>query len=509
MPHPKHLSALAACLLLALAACGGGGSGSSSGSPPEVSVFVPGTAGGSSEAAVALPIAGSVTQSSDTLLGVTANTVDASVSLDSRGLLTAEIRGNGWAIQNEPIEGHRISPIPIFGFEYDILTYEKRYSNGSLRLVSVLSDRQLIEAQNLDQGDRWVSSSNVLYDSSDDAYSGVWDRITQGVSGTLSGVNGTLYCVDSCNYDLPDDGQVDFDTVINHNIASDSGAFGSDRHRDDYRFIPDTDAQAPPEDRDHLVLGYWAHFPAKWVNEYGEVACYEDCSPQFYKDSEFGVFVNGSDPFQQSRIPALTGTATYEGPAFAVYNDKYVGTESFMFAKATLAADFGTSENGAVSGYVQDFIHAGNGEASPPSALTLNSAPISDEHSGFFTGDTAMTFYGSSLQESGVGSSTETARQTESRVPLPALSALLQQTEARALSERSAHIETNVGCGKRQMVAKSCRPYVASVAAESRRIHAHVALTVIALLLERMAGARLRGNVASDPGRSEPKLALF
>ncbi len=96
-------AALAAIVSL-LAACGGGGGGGPSNpaggnaNPPPVRT------GGQSAAATATPVAGSVTQSSHVRDGVTADPVRASVSLDARGLLTADIgSGTGdWRLRNLP-----------------------------------------------------------------------------------------------------------------------------------------------------------------------------------------------------------------------------------------------------------------------------------------------------------------------------------------------------------------------------------------------------------------------
>ena len=122
-----------------------------------------------------------------------------------------------------------------------------------------------------------------------------------------------------------------------------------------------------------------------------------------------------------------------------------------MRADVALTASFGGgSENGTVSGSMRNFQHLdpefadGIGELTTyPTELTLQSAQIGDSHSGFFTGDTAMTFDGSSFSESGAGSSTATAKRTVGRARPPQPSARRPRTEARPSLERSAHTNNN------------------------------------------------------------------
>lgn len=270
-----------------------------------------------SVAAIALPVAGSVTQSSDVSQGVTANPVTASVSYDGRGRLTADITGSGWRIRNRDADHSYDFDFVAGGrnIRHSSVQYDLLLADGSYRLVSISTDRQ-------------------------------------GLA-----------------------------------------------------------------DRDYLVFGSWEHGPGRWLHE-GGVCCIdwndedEGFSTQYYKDREIGIFVDGSDPFRQADIPSLTGTATYEGFASAAYVDTNIdpqfgwGKEASLLAEVTLTASFGSgSENGTVSGTIRNFQSDYDPEypedpfslQTVPTALTLRSAPIGNSHSGFFTGDTAMTFDGSSF----------------------------------------------------------------------------------------------------------------
>ena len=395
------LAVAATFAVLTLAACGGGGGGPKSMMPSSDGSGTANTpAGGISEAAVTRPIAGSVTQSSDDSQGVTANTVEASVSADSRGLPAADVRGNGWRTQdgNLAFRDHDILP----GFRH-FVEYRQSQSSGAVRFVSVVSDRNLPAVQDIRATDRWASSSNIAYDSPDGAFD-VDTRLYRGILGSLNGVRGTLYCIASCDFEVPSTApgeQVTFDAIINASIASESDTFDG-RYRHSFKFVPQASAQNLPEDMDYLVLGFWENVPAKYIDEFGQRLAPGDqgFTSQFYKDSERGVFVNGNDPFDQRAIQSTTGTATYNGSAFAHYLDTNVdpstneGGESYLTGTVTLTADFGGgTQNGTVSGRV-DISSSLTGTSA---AVTLGSAPIGDSHSGFFTGDTAMTFDGSSF----------------------------------------------------------------------------------------------------------------
>ena len=130
-------------------------------------------------------------------------------------------------------------------------------------------------------------------------------------------------------------------------------------------------------DTDYLAGGIWVFSP-------------DDATS--LDDYEYGAFADGSDPFQQGNILALTGSATYEGDATGVYANRDEGRNYFFDAAATLTANFGTNAQfGTISGMVNRVMVDGSMVDGNPS-LTLNSADIGNANSGFFNGDTAMNW---------------------------------------------------------------------------------------------------------------------
>ncbi len=139
--------------------------------------------------------------------------------------------------------------------------------------------------------------------------------------------------------------------------------------------IPDDD------DTDYLAGGIWVHVPndTTAINDYA-----------------FGAFVDGNDPFTQSNLAAVTGTANYEGEATGVYTNTSEDENIFFDAEASLTADFADGTNlGTIRGTIHDFESEGVVVLGVP-VLTLDMANIGSGDSGFFTGDTAITFDGDS-----------------------------------------------------------------------------------------------------------------
>ena len=424
-------SAAAILAVTMIAGCGGGGGGGTSnldGTPPAddsgssppagggggVVGFVSGPFGGQVEAATAEPVAGSVTQSSDTAQGVTANAVTASVSLDERGLLNADVSGQGWRFRNEKPYYRLVDG------EWGLAFFERELSDGSVRYVAIATDRNRPAERALRDGDVWVRSGKQTWAQFS-------DNLGDGVSGTLNGVPGTLIC-GGCVFTGP--GDIDWDAQLKVRISvgsqaptppmGGSGGDGQDRVIDlfvhDGGFIRQSDVGSTPDDTDYLVLGYWSRIPEKWLDlDQGDAGF----SAAYYKEIERGVFVDGNDPFDQNRIEALTGAATYAGGAGVHYVDTNftgrhpvtggaIGKDAELEADVTLTAQFGSaSENGTISGRIHNFrntLDETDKQLNPdlylttlPTQLTLGSAPIGSSHSGFFKGNTSMTFDGSAF----------------------------------------------------------------------------------------------------------------
>lgn len=133
------------------------------------------------------------------------------------------------------------------------------------------------------------------------------------------------------------------------------------------------------QDTDYLAGGVWLYVPNSGAVD----------------DFEFGAFADGSDPFEQGNIMALTGTATYQGDATGVYTEKESATATATFgyfdADVRLTANFGDGSTlGTISGVIDNAKEDGQAIDGNPS-LNLGSADIGASNSGFFTGDTAMT----------------------------------------------------------------------------------------------------------------------
>ena len=135
-------------------------------------------------------------------------------------------------------------------------------------------------------------------------------------------------------------------------------------------------------DTDYLAGGIWVYSPD---------------NASSLDDYEYGAFVDGSDPFQQNNLAGVTGTATYSAQygATGVYADAEEGRNYFFDASVTLTAEFGNgSELGTISGSIHNFDVEGLTVSGNP-VLTLDSANIGSSYSGFFAGDTSMTYDGS------------------------------------------------------------------------------------------------------------------
>ena len=89
-------------------------------------------------------------------------------------------------------------------------------------------------------------------------------------------------------------------------------------------------------DADYLTGGVWLIVP-------------DDASSTH--DYEFGAFADGNDPFLQSNLTAVVGTATYGADATGVYSEKIGGSTEIGYfdGDVTLMADFGGGTTSARS----------------------------------------------------------------------------------------------------------------------------------------------------------------
>ena len=103
-------------------------------------------------------------------------------------------------------------------------------------------------------------------------------------------------------------------------------------------------------------------------------------------DYVFGAFADGSDPFTQSNLTGVQGTATYEGEATGVYSAEIAGSTGIGYfdSDVALTADFGDGNDlGTISGLMTNF--EVDGEATD-GRLDLGTANIGSQNSGFFKG---------------------------------------------------------------------------------------------------------------------------
>ena len=130
------------------------------------------------------------------------------------------------------------------------------------------------------------------------------------------------------------------------------------------------------DDTDYLAGGIWVYVPDGAMS---------------LDDYEYGAFVDGNDPFIQGNLAGLTGTAVYNGEATGVYVDDQ---NYFFDATTTLTADFGAnSALGTIEGRIYDVEVDGQPVSGNPQ-LMLGNTDIGNSDSGFFKGNTSMTFDG-------------------------------------------------------------------------------------------------------------------
>ena len=112
---------------------------------------------------------------------------------------------------------------------------------------------------------------------------------------------------------------------------------------------------------------------------------------------EFGAFFNGGQPFTNP-IEAITGQATYDGDAVGIGRLSGIGSTGEIIAFASdnvrLRANFGdASALGSIEGTITGITFAPDSDAPETLAgtLTLGTATLTGDNSGFFTGNTSYS----------------------------------------------------------------------------------------------------------------------
>ena len=342
-------------LTLALTACGGGGSGSvnmaPSGSNTATSLLdlSPANTGYAASAiakvADSRPRAGSVTQSSNAINNVTQDRVSV-IATHGAGRNSYSVRnGSEWSISTS--DGNPVSipdvPAPFKGSEL----YKR--TNGGTLYVDVYSD---IEAPTTRQVSVPGASGPPVEIQVGDSITGLTlaEINARMGDGALNGTPGIFSCDRSGGGDCP-------------------SFFGSFPVGTDWRFTPHGSGSTrtePTPDTDYLAGGVWLFIPD---------------SATSVDDVVFGAFADGSDPFRQSNLMALTGTAHYGGKAAGIASGSGI---AYFEADVSLRANFGgASDLGTISGQMDGFVVDGSPD---DGALDLGAANIGSSNSGFFRG---------------------------------------------------------------------------------------------------------------------------
>ena len=416
---------IAAPIAMVLSGCGGGsGGGGGGGGGGDVPMTIQSraqalgdatTAANAADAiaaaAQARPAPGSVTQSSNVdSNNITTDAVEITAQYGFGGPSFSVRNGNAWSIGMGEGNPRRISETlrPWQGVELSA-----RLADSTL-YVDAYTDIEAPTTQQVgggDDGTRDVQHGTMILGSGITISAG--GGIT-GQQGSLDGEPGTFNCSGGCTVlngtatrgmwtftpDRPP-GAVD---VSSSDTVAWSGSFNSSRLpgtrngqqgwfrcvsqscgrststvngatqmmlTGSWIFVPSTSTTVTTPDADYLAGGVWLIVPDDASSAAGYV---------------FGAFADGSDPFLQSSLAALQGTATYEGDATGVYSEESGGTTGIGYfnGDVTLMADFGSDSGlGTIGGSITDFEVDGVRENG---TLELGTANIGAQDSGFFRG---------------------------------------------------------------------------------------------------------------------------
>lgn len=157
------------------------------------------------------------------------------------------------------------------------------------------------------------------------------------------------------------------------------------------------DAGTP--DGEYLLAGAWSGGPDAVLEEAGELGRF---TPALMAAMEYGVFVDGSDPFPHALVEPLSGRWGYAGDAAMVWISERLLEGMLLTGEAALTADFDGQAPGSVEGRVSGFrvqtVAFDRLFASVPDELILRAAPVAGNEGGFFTGETFMVFEGRPYQ---------------------------------------------------------------------------------------------------------------
>ena len=363
--------AVAASVVLVLSGCGGGGDGGGAGMPDGGSMTRPpttiptrgqafadpttaaNTADAIARAAAAQPNPGSVTQSSNVDGNeTTTDQVEITLQYTEDGENEAFVVRNGarWSIDTDEGNARQIPGVspPWSGAELskrikDGVLYVDLYSDVEHPTEVTTGGTYNFTFPGINVGGQFVSQGG-----------------TTNLPAVLDGVNGRANCT-GCSF-VYTTGQLQ--------ITAGSMTFTPSGGSSPTTLTAGTVTSTVP-DADYLAGGVWLVVPDNAASA---------------ADYEFGAFGDGNDPFRQSHLMAVQGTASYDGAATGVYSEKMAGSThiGYFDGDVTLTADFGgASDLGSISGSITDFEVDGD---SVDGRLDLGSANIGSQDSGFFTG---------------------------------------------------------------------------------------------------------------------------
>lgn len=260
--------------------------------------------------------------------------------------------GTAWSIGTSDGNPRRISDVtpPYQGVEL-----RKRIDGGTL-YVDAYTD---IEApRNVSTGGTYALTFSTI--NVGGTYTNQNSSIS-GLSAVLDGVAGTVACT-GCSFEYTT-GQLRMtDGTLTFSPSDGSAA----------RTLTAGTVTSSVEDADYLSGGFWMIVP-------------DDASS--VSDYQFGAFADGSDPFVQSNLRTVTGVATYDGDATGVYSGTAGGSTNIGYfdADVRLTANFGDANGlGTISGSMTNFEVDG---VRTDDMLSLGTARIGSQNSGFFTGE--------------------------------------------------------------------------------------------------------------------------
>ena len=310
------------------------------------------TADAITRAAAAQPNSGSVTQSSNVdSSNITTDQMEITAQSYSEGAHDFEVRnGTKWSIDTRDGISEQSHGGSFATYSAEL---SKRIEGGVL-YVDLYSDIE--EPTEVTTGGTY----NFMFPGINVGGRYVNQGGTINLPAILDGVNGRANCT-GCSF-VYTTGQLQ--------ITAGSMTFTPSGSSSPTTLTAGTVTSTVP-DTDYLAGGVWLIVPDNAASA---------------ADYVFGAFGDGNDPFHQSNLVAVQGTASYEGASTGVYSEKMAGSThiGYFDGDVTLMADFGgASDLGSISGSITKFEVDGD---PVDGRLDLGTANIGSQDSGFFTG---------------------------------------------------------------------------------------------------------------------------